>query len=385
MAAPATAAYAAAFGAVDAGMGTGMGGIRGFGQLHDGRAVQAYAIGEAAGIHAEILDLGGILARLRVPGERGPVDVVLGLPDAQAHFSDPAFLGMLIGRYGNRIANARFALDGRAHALEANEGGHQLHGGPLGFGRRLWQVLAHRPDALRLSLRSPAGEAGYPGTLDVRATYRVSGDTLSLCFEAEADAATPFNPTHHPYFNLAGDPAVPASAQWLQVPAEGFLPVDAALIPLGEVAHVKGTPFDFRQAAPLSARARIAHLQLQAGGGYDHCLVLAPDHAYVAALYSPHSGVAMRIDCDAPALQLYGGQGLAHQHPGLGDGLCLEPQDYPDAPNQPRFPEAILRPGVACRREIRYRFACPGRGRDWDAVAQALDLPETGRDPRAPA
>ena len=355
-----------------------MGGIRGFGQLHDGRPVRAYTIGDASGVQAEILDLGGILARLRVPGVAGPVDVVLGLPHARAHADDPAFLGMLIGRYGNRIGGARFVLDGREHRLVPNEGPHQLHGGPQGFGRRLWDVVEYRGDALVLALHSPAGEAGYPGNLDVRATYRIEGDTLSLCFQAQTDAPTPFNPTHHPYFNLAGDRAVAAAAQWLQVPAPGYLPVDAALIPLGEVADVEATPFDFRRAASLASRLQVPHPQLQAGGGFDHCLVLAPGSAPVAALYSPQSGVAMRIDCDAPALQLYGGQGLARQHPGLGDGICLEPQDYPDAPNQPAFPPATLRPGQAYRREIRYRFACPGRDRDWSQVAQALALPHGG-------
>lgn len=356
-------------------LGRGVDRIRSFGSLADGRVVRAHGIGQEDGIYAEILDLGGILARLRVPGPDGPVDAVLGLPDARAYYEDPAFLGILVGRYGNRIGGARFSLDGQSHALAANEGRNHLHGGMLGFGRRIWTVVEHRVDALVLHYRSAAGEEGYPGNLDVAATCRIDGNVLRLVFEARADAATPFNPTHHPYFNLAGDRGVPAARQVLQVPAMGVLPVAPDLIPLGHVQPVAGTAFDFRDAAQLQARMDADDPQLRIAGGYDHCLVLEAGHACVAALYSPHSGVAMRIDCDAPAVQLYGGQALARQHPGLGDGLCLEPQDYPDAPNQPAFPSAILRPGTTYRREIAYRFACPGPGRDWAEVAAALALP----------
>lgn len=343
-----------------------------FGRLDDGRAVHAYRL-QGDGLGAEILDLGGILARLSVPGERGTVDVVLGLPDARAYFADPAYLGILVGRYGNRIDGARFALDGREVRVSANEGRNHLHGGMLGFGRRLWTVEERGRDVLVLRYRSPDGEEGYPGNLEVVATYRVAGDRLQLRFDATTDAPTPFNPTHHPYFNLAGDAAVPASAQLLQVPVAGYLPVSNELIPLGHVVEAAGTPFDFRVASTLGARFDATDAQLRLGGGYDHCLVLQPGHAFAAALYSPHSGVAMRIDSDAPALQLYGGQGLDRQHPGLGRGLCLEPQDFPDAPNRPAFPDAILRPGTAYRRDILYRFACPGRDRAWGDVVAALE------------
>lgn len=345
-----------------------------FGHLDDGRAVHAYHLHDDGAVSAQVLDLGGILARLTVPGADGPADIVLGLDHARAYFDDPAYLGILVGRYGNRIGGARFALDGNDYRVSANEGRNHLHGGMLGFGRRVWEVVGRTPAGLALRYRSPDGEEGYPGNLEVRATYRVEGASLRLLFEARTDAPTPFNPTHHPYFNLAGDPAVPASAQVLQVPVAGFLPVADDMIPLGQVAPAAGTPFDLRAPASLDARLAMDHPQLRLAGGFDHCLVLEPGRGFAAALYSPHSGVAMRIDCDAPALQLYGGQGLSTQHPGLGHGLCLEPQDFPDAPNQPRFPDAILRPGTVYRRDIGYRFACPGRGRSWDEVAAALAL-----------
>jgi aldose 1-epimerase len=347
--------------------------IRPFGRLDDGTPVHAWRLGDAGGLSAEILDLGGILARLEFPGAQGNSSVVLGLDDAQAYQHDPAYLGILVGRFGNRIGGAAYTLDGRRYALAANNGRNHLHGGITGFGRRAWTVEAHDADRFALRYRSPEGEEGYPGNLEVGATYRLQGARLRLDFEATCDTPTPFNPTHHPYFNLAGDPSVPASAQWLQVPASGYLPVDEALIPLGNVADVAGSPFDFRVARTLDAAFDAADPQLHIGGGYDHCLVLDADAGHVAMLYSPHSGIAMRIDSDAPAVQLYGGQALDRQHPGLGDGLCLEPQGFPDAPNRPQFPDAILRPGTVFRRRIEYRFALAGRDRGWDEVVAALD------------
>lgn len=351
----------------------GMTRTRPFGRLDDGTPVHAWTLGDTDGLSAEILDLGGILAKLEFPGAQGRTGLVLGLGDAQAYHDDPAYLGILVGRFGNRIAGAAFTLEGERHQLTANQGRNHLHGGAYGFGRRVWTVEARGADTLALRYRSPDGEEGYPGNLDVRATYRLQGACLRLDLEATSDRPTPFNPTHHPYFNLAGDPAVPASAQWLQVPASGYLPVDEGLIPLGEVAGVSGSPFDFRVARTLDAAFDGGDRQLRTAGGYDHCLVLDPGRDHAAMLYSPHSGIALRIDSDAPALQLYGGHGLDRQHPGLGRGLCLEPQGFPDAPNRPAFPDAILRPGTTFRRRIEYRFAMPGRGCAWDEVAAALE------------
>ena len=350
-----------------------MTGIRPFGAMEDGTPVHAYRLGDGDGLSAQVLDLGGILATLEFPGAQGRTPLVLGLADARAYQRDPAYLGILVGRHANRIAGASFVLDGQVRHVAANEGRNHLHGGMLGFGRRRWDVQDHGPDSIALRYRSPDGEEGYPGNLDVLATCRIEGGRLRLDFEASTDAPTPFNPTHHPYFNLAGDPAVPASAQWLQVPAGGYLPVDAALIPLGTVADVAGTPFDFRVARTLDAAFDAGDPQLRSGGGYDHCLVLDAARDRSAMLYSPHSGIALRIDSEAPALQLYGGHGLDTQHPGIGRGLCLEPQGFPDAPNRPGFPDAILRPGAVFRRRIEYRFAMPGPGCGWDEVAAALD------------
>ncbi|MCC4600694.1 aldose epimerase family protein [Xanthomonas melonis] len=344
-----------------------------FGQLPDGTEVHALRLRSDAGLEAEVLTYGGILHALRLTTARGVVPLVLNLPDLPAYAADGDSLNILVGRFGNRIAGARYTLDGVTHTLAANEGRNQLHGGLRGFGRRVWTLLEQAPDQVVLGYDSPDGEEGYPGTLQVRARLALHGHSLLLEFEAWCDAATPLNLTHHPYFNLSGDPQRPAASQVLRVPADRYLPVDAESIPTGEIASVAGTPFDFRTAAALAGRIDPAHPQIVLGKGYDQCLVLADGAPCVAELYSPHSGVAMRIDSDAPAVQLYEGQHLDAHHPGLGRGICLEPQDYPDAPNHPHFPSTILRPGEVYRRRIAYRFACPGPDLPWDAVSAALE------------
>ncbi|WP_149196156.1 aldose epimerase family protein [Luteimonas suaedae] len=330
-----------------------------FGRLDDDTPVHAVTLGDDQGLRAEVLAFGGILRSLSLPTARGRTELVLGLPDLQDYRRDSAYLGVIAGRFANRIAGARFAHDGRAYRLDANAGDHHLHGGNCGFGRRLWRILDHDGRRLRLGYRSPAGEAGYPGTLAVEATYSIGDSTLELLLEACADAPTPVNLTGHAYFNLAGDPAVPADAQVLSVAADRYLPVaDGALIPTGEIAPVAGTPFDFRRARRIAGAA--VHPQLVHAGGYDHCLVMAEGQRCRARLASPHSGVVLDLDSPMPALQLYEGQGLDRQHPGLGRGICLEPQGYPNAPNEPRFPGAILEPGQVYSHLIRYRLSADG-------------------------
>jgi aldose 1-epimerase len=344
-----------------------------FGRLDDGSEVHALTLRSDAGLAAEVLSFGGILRRLTLEVDGRPLSLVLGLPDLPAYLTDRDNLGILVGRYGNRIAHGRFSLDGQQYQLDRNEGDNHLHGGRGGFGRRLWDIEALDVASVRLALRSPAGDQGYPGNVQVSATLRLHGHCLELCYRARTDAPTPFNLTHHPYFNLAGDPTVPAAQQRLQVPAERYLPVDAALIPTGTLAAVAATPFDFRVATSFDERRVAGDPQLALGHGYDHCLLLQAAHDYSAELYSPHSGVALRIVSPMPALQVYEGQMLDRGHPGLGRGVCLEPQQCPDAPNQPAFPPAILRPGEEYVHRIEYRFAPAGRDAGRDAVRAALD------------
>ncbi|PPU69515.1 aldose epimerase family protein [Xanthomonas pisi] len=344
-----------------------------FGQLPDGVEVHALTLRSDAGLEAEVLTYGGILHALRLTTAQGAVPLLLALPDLSSYAADGDSLNILVGRFGNRIAGARYTLDGVTHVLAANEGRNQLHGGLRGFGRRVWSVLEQRSDEVLLGYHSPDGEEGYPGNLQVRARLQLQGLDLQLDFEAQCDAATPLNLTHHPYFNLSGNPQTRAASQVLRVPADRYLPVDAESIPTGEIAPVTGTPFDFRTPAALAERIDPAHPQVVLGKGYDQCLVLADGAGRAAELYSPHSGVALRMTSDAPAVQLYEGQHLDAHHPGLGRGVCLEPQDYPDAPNHANFPSTILRPGETYRRRIVYRFAIPGPDQPWDVVSAALD------------
>jgi aldose 1-epimerase len=332
--------------------------IGAFGTLRDGRAVELVKLGTEQGLQAEILTYGGILRRLSLPAKRGRCELVLSLPDLAHYENDSAFLGQLIGRFGNRIAGAGFELDGHRYRLSPNEGANHLHGGAVGFGRCLWRLLDLQSapvPALRLGLHSPAGDQGYPGNLEVTATYTLLDDELRLEFKARSDAATPLNLTFHPYFNLAGEPNRPVEEMLLRIPGEQFLPVGAGLIPTGELIPVAGTPMDFRASRAIGRPDVGTDAQLAAGAGYDHCWVLDAERDCDAGLMSPCSGVSMSVHSSLPGLQFYAGQSLPRQHPGL-NGICLEPQGFPDAVNRPGFPAAILRAGECRVVSIHYRF-----------------------------
>lgn len=324
-----------------------------------GAALRAFTLGSSEGLQAEILTYGGILRRLTFPLGGVRRDLVLGLPDLDAYFDDTAHLGAITGRCANRIAGARFELDGRTWRLTANEGPNQLHGGRLGFGKRMWRVLeAPTPSAQRLLLgyRSPAGEEGYPGTLEVTAEFLVQPRRLSVRFESRCDAASVVNLTCHPYFNLSAGRERPAGEHLLRIPASHYLPVgDGAMLPTGDVAPVAGTPFDFRRLRAAQSPAPAAHAQIGfAGGGYDHCWVLDPDAPFAAELHSPERDVALRVASDHPAVQFYGAQHLPAAHPQLPGAVCLEPQGFPNAVNEPAFPSVIIRPGEVRSRTLTY-------------------------------
>jgi aldose 1-epimerase len=334
--------------------------IEPFGKLGDGREVQQVTLGAAGELQAQVLTYGGILRRLTFPVHGTPRDMVVTLPSLDAYVGDSSYQGILVGRVGNRIADARFQLNGRTHTLTANNGPNQLHGGVLGFGKRIWTVLdfqaAPRP-RLVLKLHSPDGEEGYPGNLDVTAEIALAGPELRLTFEARVDAPTPVNLTYHPYFNLSGDNRRATDEMVLRIPASKFLPVRSSqLIPTGEVAPVEGTSFDFRAARPIKPPPANAHPQLGFGGGFDHCWVLDPARDCDAELHSPHSGVTLKVSSEQPGIQFYGGQYLAGSHPGL-HGVCLEPQGFPNAVNEPTFPSQILKPGETLRATFVYRFS----------------------------
>lgn len=334
--------------------------MRSFGLLEDGRSIEAISLGGADGLQVEVLTYGAILRRLTFPVNGVRRDLILHFDRLEQYERDRAYVGSLVGRFGNRIAGARFSLDGARHAVTANEGPNHLHGGALGFGKRVWRVLdvtdADGPRVI-LGLRSPAAEEGYPGNLDATVELRVSHDTLTIAFGARTDAPTPVNLTYHPYFNLAGDAAIPAADQRLRIPAGHYLPVAAGLLPTGEIAPVDGTTFDFRTSRRLQPPPVKTHAQLAIAGGYDHCWVLDADADCACELSTRDLTLTMS---GGPGLQFYNGQFLARSHPALGSGVILEPQGFPDAPNQPAFPNAILRPGETYRANVEYRLR--GRG-----------------------
>jgi len=330
--------------------------VRIFGHLPDSTPIHAITLTAPSGLRAEVLTYGGILRRLQVPVNGKPVDVVLGLPDLAGYLRHgPEHLGALVGRYANRIRCGRFILEGHEYQLDRNEGHNHLHGGAQGLAHRRWTLDEASARHVLLGYESPAGEQGYPGHLSVRARYEVTNDALQLTCHAHTDATTIVNLTHHPYFNLSGNPALPADRQWLRIAADAYLPMDAELIPLGEMASVTDTPFDFLTARRLSDTDASSHEQLRIVNGYGHCMVLQAARTCCAELYSPDSGIKMTLNSPMPGLQLYGGQGLPHE---LGiSGLCLEPQHFPDAPNHAHFPSTVLHPGQEYVHRIDYRFA----------------------------
>jgi aldose 1-epimerase len=334
--------------------------MRSFGMLADGRGVEAIALGEPDGLQIEVLTYGAILRRLTYPVNGVRRDLILFFDDLDSYVRDRAYVGSLVGRFGNRIADSRFTLDGRTHTVSANEGANHLHGGHLGFGKRLWRVLSPIEHGSRivLGLTSPDGEEGYPGEVEATAELDVRPNRVAITLTARTTAPTPVNLTYHPYFNLAGA-QVPAVNQNLRIPASHYLPVKPGLIPTGKAAAVSGTTFDFRRARRLDPPAIESDAQLALAGGYDHCWVLDDDADCACELSCRDLVLTMRGS--GPGLQFYNGQFLSKTHPSLGSGVILEPQGLPNAPNEPDFPTSILRPGETWRAAIEYELRAPQR------------------------
>jgi aldose 1-epimerase len=335
-----------------------------FGQLPDGRAVSRYALQNAGGTTAEIMNYGAAMIALRTPDNNGRFEnVVLGFNTLEPYLASTANLGATIGRYANRIARAHFKLDGREYKLATNDGANTLHGGAIGFDKALWDAEPFSDatsTGVRFSYISPDGEAGFPGALSVEVIYRLTkDDILSIDYRATTTKPTPVNLTHHSYFNLSGDPGRAIGDHELLIEADHFTPVDASVIPTGELRDVADTPFDFRASHAIGARIEDDDAQLRIGGGYDHNFVLnkpAPNALTRAAvLLEPSSGRRMELWTTEPGLQFYTGNSL----PARRTGLCLEPQHFPNSPNEPRFPSTILRLGemYASRTEFRFSVA----------------------------
>lgn len=332
-----------------------------FGRLADGSAVSLFTLTNADGLVARITDYGGIITELHTRDRDGVLaDIVLGFDNLAPYLGEHPYFGALIGRYANRIAGGRFLLDGANYQLDVNNGPNHLHGGRIGLHNVQWEAEAEG-DVLTLRRRNADGEQGYPGTLDIIATYRLSDDNeLIFRLEAVTDRATPVNLTQHSYFNLAGKGDI--LGHELTLYADGFTPVNDVLIPTGQIVAVAGTPFDFRTPRPIGQRIGEPDPQLRYAGGYDHNFVL--DRPGLAArLREPVSGRVLELFTVEPGVQFYSGNFLDGSLGGKGrqytfrSGLCLEPQHFPDSPNQPSFPAALLRPGEQYATESRYRFS----------------------------
>jgi aldose 1-epimerase len=346
-----------------------------FGCLPDGRSVEAITLVNRHGMSATVIAYGATLQSVRVPDCRGTFDdVTLGHATLAGYIEQPQFFGASVGRVANRIAGGRFVLDGREYQVPANDGPNALHGGPCGFDKALWEVVKIKEEPepqVVLVLTSPDGDQGFPGTLQVTATFTLSGDTsLTIEYRAESDRSTLVNLTNHTYWNLAGEGAEGGVMDhMLTIPADHFLPTDAAAIPTGEFARVEGTPFDFRQPARIGARVRDGESkQIRVAHGYDHNWVVATERSetprLVARLEHPSSGRAMEVRSTEPGVQFYSGNfldgssiGKAGQCYRMGDGIALEPQMFPDTANQPTFGSVRLDPGEKYRHELVFCFS----------------------------
>ena len=338
-----------------------------FGKTADGKAVEMFTLTNANGVEVRAITYGAIVTSIRVPDRAGAMaDVVLGFDRLDGYLGTHPYFGTIVGRYGNRIAGGKFTLDGKTYTLATNNGPNHLHGGKVGFDKAVWTGAAAAPGArVVLTHTSPDGDEGYPGTLKATVTYTLTDhNELVVDYLATTDKATPINLTQHTYFNLAGTGDI--LGHELTLHADRYTPVDATLIPTGELAPVAGTPFDFRKPTPVGARIDGAHEQLKHGGGYDHNFVLngkAGELRPAARLADPKSGRTLDVSTTEPGVQFYSGNFLDGTLKGKSGqvyqrraGLCLETQHYPDSPNKPQFPSSILRPGQEYRTKTVFRF-----------------------------
>ncbi|MDG5751554.1 galactose mutarotase [Qipengyuania sp. XHP0211] len=342
-----------------------------FETLPDGRDVHCWRLESADGAGLTVMDLGATILSLEVADRRGELaDVVLGYDSATTYLSDPHFHGAVIGRFANRIAGARFTLDGRTYDLDANQPPNALDGGHEGFDKRIWSAEActtSEGNGVLFTLDSADGDEGYPGNLRTTVSYVWTEDhRLVIDYAAETDAPTPFNPTHHSYWNLAGAGAPSVLDHVLEIHADRYLPVTPGLIPTGALADVASTPLDFREPKPLDRDIDAPDAQLALGKGYDHCFALnGAGVRKAAALFDPASGRRMTVHTDLPGLQLYSANFLGDKPMGKHgknyaprSAVALETQFFPDSPNQPHFPDTILRPGRSFASRTIYAFDC---------------------------
>ncbi len=342
-----------------------------FGKLPDGQEVSLYTLKNQAGMELKISDYGGIIVSWTAPDKNGKYeDIVLGCDSLETYLKGVPYFGAIVGRYGNRIANGKFSLNGQEFTLAQNNGKNALHGGLKGFDKKIWSVTTVEGEepALKLSTTSADGEEGYPGKLEVMVTYTLQKDnSLKIDYQASTDKPTVINLTNHSYFNLSGAADVLSHEVVLNAPK--YLPVDETLIPTGELREVKGTPFDFTEKHTIGERINdTTDTQIKFGGGYDHCWVINEKAdkklLSVATVYEPTSGRVMEVLTTEPAMQFYTGNflngtidGKKGVKYGKRSGFCIETQHYPDSPNKPAFPSTVLNPNEKYETTTIYKFS----------------------------
>jgi aldose 1-epimerase len=344
--------------------------LHAYGKLADQTPINQVTLTNSNGVSVDVINYGGIITRIETPDSNGNMgNIVLGLDNLEDYTNATTYFGAIIGRFGNRIANGKFSLNGTDYQLATNDGANHLHGGVQGFDKKVWTMAPFSTEnsaGVTLSLVSPDGDQGYPGTLTTQVTYTLTNkNTLDMQFVAKTNKPTIINMTQHSYFNLAGKGDI--LDHQMQINSNAITPVDGGLIPTGELMQVAGTPFDFRNPKAIGKDINIDDEQLKLGKGYDHNFVLKnkPNHDLIEAanVYEPSSGRTLTVYTEEPAVQFYSGNfldgsskqasGLVHK---LRSGFCLEPQHFPDAPNQPTFPSTTLMPGEVYSTRIVYEF-----------------------------
>jgi aldose 1-epimerase len=345
---------------------------RAYGTLPDGQAVAEYTLNNDNGLIVRIIEYGAIITELLVPDRDGIVaDVALGYDNLEDYLKETPYFGAIVGRYGNRIGAGQFSIDGATYQLATNNGENHLHGGNQGFDKVLWKgeaVKAEGAAVVKMRYRSADGEEGYPGNLDIEVTYTLDNENqLIVSYMATTDQPTHVNLTSHGYFNLRGQGNGSILDHELTLNAAFYTPVDAGLIPTGEIRAVAGTPFDFTRPAPIGSRIHAADEQMVYGGGYDHNWVLdksAGKMSFAARLYDPDTGRQMEMFTEEPGIQFYSGNFLDGTLVGKDGkvyqyryGLCLETQHFPDSPNKGHFPITRLNPGEVYSTKTIHRFS----------------------------